>query len=45
MAAASRFGSSSDIDIEAILADKDCKSTKYLTQVELSKIFQLYRGG
>jgi hypothetical protein len=35
MAAASRFGSSSDIDIEAILADKDCKSTKYLTQVAL----------
>ena len=28
MAAAGRFGSSSDIDIEAILADKDCKSTK-----------------
>ena len=28
MAAAGRFRSSSDIDIEAILADKDCKSTK-----------------
>ena len=35
MAAADRFGSSSDIDIEAILADKDCKSTKNSTKVAL----------
>ena len=31
MAAAGRFGSSSDIDIEAMLADKDCeKHTQFL---------------
>jgi hypothetical protein len=30
MAAAGRFGSSSDIDIEAILADKDSKSQRFL---------------
>ena len=35
MTAAGRFGSSSDIDIEAILADKDCKSTKNSTKVAL----------
>ena len=33
MAAAGRFGSHSDIDIEAILADKDCKSTNNSTKV------------
>ena len=35
MAAAGRFGSHSDIDIEAILADKDCKSTNNSTKVAL----------
>ena len=35
MAAATQFRSSSNIDIEAILADKDCKSTKNSTKVAL----------
>ena len=35
MAAAGRFGCSSDIDIEAILAEKDCKSTTNSTKVAL----------
>jgi hypothetical protein len=35
MTAAGRFGSSSDIDIEAILADKDCKSTTNSIKVAL----------
>ena len=35
MAAADRFESSSDIDIQAILADKNCKSTKNSTKVAL----------
>jgi hypothetical protein len=32
MAAADRFESSSDIDIQAILADKNCKSTKKINK-------------
>jgi hypothetical protein len=32
MAAAGRFGSSSDIDIGTILADKDCKRTNNSNQ-------------
>ena len=35
MAAADRLESSSDIDIQAILADKNCKSTKNSTKVAL----------
>ena len=35
MAAAGRFGSSSDIDNQAILADKDGKSTKNSPKVAL----------
>jgi hypothetical protein len=35
MAAAGRFGGSSDIDIEANLVEKDCKSTTNSTKVAL----------
>jgi hypothetical protein len=35
MADAGRLGSSSDIDIDAIFADKDCKCTKNSTKVAI----------
>jgi len=35
MADAGRFGSSSDIDIDAMFAEKDCKSTKKSAKVAI----------